>query len=216
MSLRILLVDDHAIVRAGLRSVLEATGLQVVAEAEHGRQAVHLAQKHRPDLVLMDIIMPELNGIEATHQLLKTVPKTKVLILSMYADRTHVANALSAGVAGYVLKSSGGDELFKAIRTVAEGHVYLDPRLVDLVVEGYVASGQGQRPKDSAALSPREREVLQLLAEGASTKEMALRLHVSVKTIETHRQHVMERLDIHSVAELTKFAIRQGLTTSDA
>jgi DNA-binding NarL/FixJ family response regulator len=215
--LRILLADDHKILRVGLRSVLEAQeGLEVVAEAEHGRQAVQLAQKLRPDLVLMDIVMPELNGIEATREVLKAVPRTKVLVLSMYADRLHVTNALSAGAAGYVLKSSSGDHLFAAIRTIAEGQVYLDPSLVSLVVEGYVACSRGKRPKESAALSPREREVLQLLAEGASSKEMAVRLHVSIKTIEAHRQHVMQRLDIHSVAELTKFAIRQGLTTSDA
>jgi DNA-binding NarL/FixJ family response regulator len=164
----------------------------------------------------MDIVMPELNGIEATRQVLKALPRTKVLILSQHADRMHVTEALEAGAAGYVLKSSSGDELFAAIRTVAEGQAYLDPSLVSLVVEGYIASGRGKRTKDSAALSPREREVLQLLAEGTSTKEIALRLHVSVKTVESHRQHMMERLHIHSVAGLTKLAIRQGLTTSDA
>jgi DNA-binding NarL/FixJ family response regulator len=191
-------------------------GLQVVAEAEHGRQAVQLARQNRPDIVVMDIVMPELNGIEATRQIRAILPKTKVLILSQYADRMRVTEALSAGAAGYVLNTCSGAELFAAIRTVAKGQAYLGPSLVSLVVEGYIAHGRGKRPKDSAALSPREREVLQLLAEGASTKEIALRLHVSVKTVESHRQHMMERLHIHSVAGLTKLAIRQGLTTSDA
>jgi DNA-binding NarL/FixJ family response regulator len=217
MKLRILLADDHKILRVGLRSMLESQeGLEVVAEAEHGRQAVQLARQNRPDLVVMGIVMPELNGIEATRQIRAILPKSKVLILSQYADRMHVTEALSAGAAGYVLRSCSGDQLFAAIRTVAEGQVYLDPSLVGLVVEGYIAHGRGKRTKDSAALSPREREVLQLLAEGTSTKQIALRLHVSVKTVESHRQHMMERLDIHSVAGLTKLAIRQGLTTSDA
>jgi len=213
MTVRILLADDHRIVRQGLVALLEKpTDLQVAATAEDGRKTVRLAKELRPDLVIMDIAMPVLNGIEACRQILAEAPHTKVIALSMHSDRRFVTGMLQAGASGYLLKDCAYDELMNAITQVKAGHIYLSPRITSTVVEDYVRK---LSPMDSSVfqvLTAREREVLQLLAEGKTTKEIAASLHVSVKTIETHRKQIMDKLNVHSLAELTKYAIREGLT----
>jgi DNA-binding NarL/FixJ family response regulator len=217
MGIRIVVADDHKIVRDGLRSLLEKQqGMEVVAEAENGRTTVQQAQKLSPDVVVMDISMHDLNGIEATRQIIARSPGVKVLALSIHSDKRFVAGMLSAGASGYLLKDSNFEELADAIRLIASKQTYLSPRIAGVVTEDYVHHLSAATETDSSAhsiLSAREREVLQLLAEGKSTKQVALRLHVSVKTIETHRQKIMAKLDVYSLAELTKYAIREGLTT---
>jgi len=217
MSTRILLADDHKMVRAGFRHLLATNpDIKVVAEADNGREAVRLAAVHRPDVVLMDITMPELNGIEATRQIRKATEAIKVLILSVHGTAVHVIAALQAGASGYLLKDADAEELFTAIRAMIAGHVYLSPEVADVVVHGCASGESNECLAALATISPREREVLQLLAEGLGSKEIAAQLHVSVKTVQSHRERLMDRLDIHNVAGLTKFAIRHGLTTSDA
>ena len=214
MAINILLADDHRIVREGLRSLLEAeTDMSVVGEADNGRRAIELAEEHGPDVVVMDIGMPELNGIEATRRIIHDHPHTKVVALSMHSDRRFMSEILKAGASGYLLKDGAFDELAGAIRTVMSQKMYLSPRIADVVVEDYVRHLPRSEPSVFAALTPREREVLQLMAEGKATKQAAACLHVSVKTVETHRRQIMTKLDIHSVAELTKYAIREGLTS---
>jgi two-component system response regulator NreC len=202
---QILLADDHRIVREGLRGLLESqSDLRVVGEADNGRRAVELADELSPDVVVMDVGMPQLNGIEATRKVLAEHPQTKVVALSMHADRRYVVEMLKAGASAYVLKDGAFEELVNAIRTVAGGRVYISPRVADVVVEDYVrqappAAGGSTTPSTRsayAALSPREREVLQLLAEGKATKEVAGILHVSIKTVETHRRQIMQKLDV--------------------
>ena len=216
--LTILLADDHQIVREGLRSLLEGeAGFQVVAEAGDGRTAVQLAKEHRPDVVVMDIGMPHLNGIEATRQIINSgAGHPKVIALSMHSDRRFMSEILKAGASGYLLKDSAAEELIGAIRAVAEGKVYLSPQIADVVVDDYLRRIPAAESTVFTALTPREREVLQLMAEGKATKQIAQLLHVSIKTVETHRRQLMEKLDLHSVAELTKYAIREGLTTIEA
>jgi len=214
MSIKVLLADDHRIFREGLRALLEKErGIEVVGEAENGRTAIRLAKQLKPDVVLMDISMPDLNGIEATRQITTRTPDTRVIALSIHSDRRFVTGMLKAGAAGYLLKDCALEDLVRAIRTVAAGETYLSPAVAGNVVEAYLAQASAAGPSASTPLTPRQREVLQLLAEGWSTKQMAARLHVSVKTIETHRKQIMDELDIHSVAELTKFAVREGLTS---
>ena len=213
MAIRILLADDHKIVRQGLRTLLEQEpDMEVVAEAEDGRIAVRLARELAPQVVIMDVGMPDLNGIEATRQVLADTPGLKVIALSMHSDRRFVVNMLKAGASGYLLKDSAFEELAAAIRVVMLNKTYLSPGVSDIVIKDYV---QGPREDSSvfSVLTPREREVLQLMAEGKSTKQIADRLHVSIKTIETHRQQIMTKLGIHSVAELTKYAVREGLSS---
>jgi DNA-binding NarL/FixJ family response regulator len=228
--MKVLLADDHRIVREGLRSLLEGQpDLEVVAEASDGRQAVEMAKQLNPDVIVMDVAMPQLNGIEATRQVVADEPGMKVIALSMHSDRRFVSESLKAGASGYVLKDSAFEELISAIRAVVADRVYLSPRVAGVVVEDYVrrlptrgretaharsdaAPGHAPAPSVFDAITPREREVLQLMAEGYATKEVAHRLHVSVKTVETHRRQIMDKLDLHSVAELTKYAIREGLT----
>jgi DNA-binding NarL/FixJ family response regulator len=229
--MKVMLADDHRIVREGLRSLLESQpDMQVVAEAADGRQAVEMARDLSPDVVVMDVAMPQLNGIEATRQIFASEPTMKVVALSMHSDRRYVSEALKAGASGYVLKDGAFDELITAIRSVVADRVYLSPRVAGVVVDDYVRrlptrgarpdaahpgtdDGFGSRRGAFDTLTPREREVLQLMAEGYATKEVAHRLHVSVKTVETHRRQIMDKLDMHSVAELTKYAIREGLTS---
>lgn len=215
MTIRIILADDHQIIREGIRSLLEKEkDMEVVAEAANGREAVELAVKHVPDVVVMDIGMPDLNGMEATRQIVEQVSDVKVLALSMHSDRQFAAGILAAGAAGYLLKDSAFDELAEAIRAVVRGQCYLSPGITGVVLSDYVerlADPGGALP--FATLTKREREILQLLAEGWTTKRIAEDLHVSIKTVETHRQHIMDKLELRSLADLTKYAIRQGLTT---
>ncbi len=216
MSIRVILADDHRITREGLRGLLQKLpGFEVIAEAEDGRNAVKLAQKMAPDVVVMDVTMPDMNGIEATRQIIASVPATKIVALSMHSDRRFIAEMLSAGASAYLPKDCAFEELADAIRTVAVGKSYLSPSIVDVVVKGY--SRVPEKPDASmlSNLTTREREVLQLLAEGKTVKDIASRLCLSVKTVETYRQHIMEKLDIHSMAELIKFAIREGITSLD-
>jgi DNA-binding NarL/FixJ family response regulator len=213
MPVRIIIADDHRIVREGLRHLLEKrTDFKVVAEAPDGESAVRLAKELSPDVVILDISMPGLNGIEATRRILAERPGVKVLALSMHSDRRFVIETLKAGASGYVLKDSAFDELARAIEVVMARGAFLSPAITEMVVRDYVTQAGVDDAAAFSVLTPREREVLQLMAEGESTKAIAGRLAVSVKTVETYRQQIMEKLDLHSVAELTKYAIREGLT----
>jgi DNA-binding NarL/FixJ family response regulator len=210
--IRILLADDHRIMREGLCALItEQRGMEVMGEAENGRKAVELCTKLKPDVLIMDLSMPELNGIEAIGRIRMEYPDIKVLILSMHSDRKYVARALREGATGYMLKDCASEELIKAVRTVSAGRTYLSPRIMDVVLNDYVDRLSDEESSVDALLSKREREVLQLLAEGRSTKDIAHDLNVSVKTVETHRSQIMIKLDIHSIAGLTKFAVREGL-----
>lgn len=214
MNARILLVDDHKITRQGLRSLLEKENdMQVVAEAEDGRAAVRLARELKPDLVIMDVSMPDMNGMEATRQIIAESPAPKVVALSMHSDTLFATEMLKSGASGYLLKDCAFEELARAIRAVMDGKTYLSPTISSVVVEDYLHRLSKTDFSNADVLTNREREVLQLLAEGKSTKQIALKLHISVKTVETHRRQIMEKLDIHSVAELTKYAIRKGFTS---
>lgn len=214
MSIRILLADDHQLFRSGLRSLIEQeSDMEVVAEAADGLQTVRLAEEHRPDVVVMDITMPGLNGVEATACVCSRVNGVRVIALSMHSDRRYVAGMLKAGACGYLLKDCAYEELVKAILASMAGQTYLSPAVAGAVVDHYVRQPLGGVARAVAILSPREREVLQLLAEGHNVKEIGSRLHVSPKTVETHRRNIMEKLSLHSLPELTKFAIREGLTT---
>ncbi len=211
--MRILLVEDHQIVREGLRALLEREpGFTVVAEAGDGRTAVDLAAREGPDVVVMDVAMPGLNGIDATKQILANAPLTRVIALTMSADKRYVVAMLSAGASGYVLKSAAAQELIRAIHEVAAGNRYLGVAVSGVVIDALVQKPE-REPTSGAALSDREREVLQLLAEGRTSKEIATALHVAVSTIETHRRQIMSKLGLRSVAELTKYAVREGLTS---
>lgn len=211
--LRLLVVDDHKIVRDGLRSLIERQdGLNLIGEADNGRTAVRLARELNPDMVIMDVSMPDMNGVEATRQIVHENPAIKVIALSMHADKQYVSRMLRAKAAGYLLKDCAFDELATAIRTVQAGNLYLSPGVTSVVIEDYVQLANGQTATASV-LSARELEVLQLLAEGYGTKTIGAKLCISAKTVESHRRHVMDKLDIHTVAELTKYAIREGLTT---
>jgi DNA-binding NarL/FixJ family response regulator len=213
MSIRILLADDHKIIRDGLRSLLEKQpDLEVVAEAGNGAKTVKLAQKLKPDVVIMDITMPDLNGIEATYQIMAELPNVKVIALSMHSDRRFVVGMLKAGASGYLLKDCAFDELIHTVHTVVSNRIYLTPGITDIVVDDYLRQMSTTNSSVTSVLTAREREVLQLLAEGKTTKQIADHLYLSVKTIETHRRQIMLKLDIHSIAELTKYAIREGLT----
>ena len=213
MKTRIILADDHKIMREGLRSLLaREPEMEVVAEAGNGRDCVDLARKLEPDLVVMDIGMPDLNGIEATRQIRADHPEVKVLALSMHSDRRFASAMLAAGASGYLLKDSAFEALSQAIQAVLECQTYLSPAIAGLVVEDYVQR-RGEEPSPFSVLRPREREVLQAMAEGKSTREIAEALHISVKTVETHRQNIMNALGLRSVAALTKYAIREELTS---
>jgi DNA-binding NarL/FixJ family response regulator len=213
MNARVVIADDHRLFREGLRNLLHSQpGIEVVGEAADGITAVQKIAELKPDIVLMDISMPSLNGIEATRQVVAAEDKPRVIILSMHSDRRFVIEALKAGAAGYLLKDSALEELMAAIKSVLRGKVYLSCSISDIVVNDYVTLAKQSDLSVFSILSAREREVLQLLAEGKSTKEIASHLNVSIKTVESHRKQIMDKLDIHSVAELTKFAIREGLT----
>jgi DNA-binding NarL/FixJ family response regulator len=214
MKNKILIADDHWLFRDGLKVLLEKQAdMQVVGETADGIAAVKAILEKKPDIVLMDISMPELNGIEATRQIMENRPETKVIVLSMHSDQRYIAESLKAGAVGYILKDCPTEELLVAIRAVANKQIYLSRQITESVVRDYINLNKGGSSQVFAILSPREREVLQLLAEGKSTKEMAEKLNVSVKTIETHRKQIMDKLNIRSIAELTKYAIREGLTS---
>lgn len=214
MSIRVLIADDHKIMLAGLRSLLEKhADFEVVAEAENGRRAVQLALEKEPDVVVMDVSMPDLNGIEATTQITESLPETRVIALSMHSDKRFVMGMLRAGAAGYLLKDCASQELANAILQVAGGKKYLSPEITGVVIGDFLKGGAPEESTATSLLSAREREVLQLIAEGWSTKQIASHLYVSIKTIETHRRQIMKKLDLHTIADLTKYAIREGLTS---
>jgi len=216
MSIRILLVDDHQIMRDGLRAILaEEETFEIVGEAENGREAARLARTLAPDVIIMDIGMPDLNGVEATHQVKAENPGVKVIALSMYADRGYVLGILEAGASGYVLKTGAYDELQRAVKAVTQGKDYLSPDITQMVVDAQVHAPSQRGAPTRTDLGPREREIVQLLAEGHTSPEIARRMHISTRTVETHRRNIMKKLDLHSVAELTKYAIREGLTSLD-
>lgn len=211
-SIRVLIADDHTVLRDTLRLLLETHGeVEVVGEASDGRQAIDLAEQLKPDVVLMDTAMPGLNGIEATGVIRKRLPKTKVLILSGYGHEDQVRAALRAGASGYVLKSSSSDELLLAIRTVYQSNTYLSQSLAEGDrLRTYLLASDGKGGREST-LSPREREVLQLIAEGYTNKQIAERLFISVKTVEAHKEHIVQKLGVRGSAELIRYAIRKGL-----
>lgn len=214
MTIRILIADDHQIVSNGLKMVLESQpGREVIAVVNSGREAVRQAKRMKPDLVIMDVAMPDLNGIDATRQVLRDQPAAKVIALSMHADKRYVSGMLTAGVRAYLLKDCAAEELDRAVEAVMGGHVYLSPSIAGVVVEQFRQPDAVAASSSQLALTTREREVLQLLAEGLTARQVAARLCVSIKTVETHRRQIMGKLDLHSIAALTKFAIREGLTS---
>lgn len=209
--IQLVIADNHTLVRAGLRSLVEdIDGVEVVGEAENGREALQLVETLNPQIVLMDIAMPEMNGLEATARIAREFPQVRVIILSMHANEEYVYQALRSGASGYLLKDSGTEELDLALRAIARGETYLCPAVSKYVVSDYVRRlGQDQNPLDQ--ITPRQREILQLIAEGKSTKDIAGILYISTKTVETHRSQLMDRLDIHDIAGLVRYAIRIGL-----
>ncbi len=217
MAIHILIANDHQIVRQGLRCLLEKEpGMKVVGEADDGLKTVALARKLTPHVVIMDVNLPNLNGIEAARQILADYPAIKIIVFSKHADRYQILNMLKAGACGYLLKDSPFEELVKAIRFVMDSKTYLSPGVTDVVVKDYVGSVLPFDQTDLIQLTAREREVLQLVARGKSTKQIAGFMQISVKTVETHRQKIMQKLGTHSVADLTKYALREGLTSLDS
>lgn len=214
MKYRIFIADDHRIVRDGLRSLIERENdLELVGMATNGRQALQMTRKLKPDVVIMDISMPDLNGIDATSQIVDEVPDVKVIALSMHSEKLLIDGMLRAGAAGYLLKESAFEELIKAIRIVCAGKKYLSPDVTDIVLRDYLSPSKDNADPQMQDLTLREREVLQLIAEGGTTKEVASRLNISIKTVESHRGRIMEKLGLHTVAELTKYAVRHGITS---
>jgi DNA-binding NarL/FixJ family response regulator len=212
--MRILIADDHGIVREGLKALLDKQpDMEVVGEGEDGQVAVRLAEQFQPDIVIIDMSMPNLNGIEATRLILQHNPDTRVIILSMHSDKNIVKEALEAGACAYVLKTYLFDEMLRALEIVAEGGRYLSPRITDVVVNDYISNTHGSEPAEKLKLTTRERQIVQFVAEGKTVKEIARLLHISPKTADTNRRQVMNKLAISSVAELTKYAIREGLTS---
>ena len=210
--IRVLLADDHALVRAGLRSLLDrVSDIEVVGEAADGHEAVARARTMTPDVLLMDIAMPGLNGLEAAARIRGERPDVRIILLSMHANEEYVMRALQIGASGYLLKDAAAPELVVAIRTVMGGGTHLSPGVSSVLVEDYARRVGGSR-----SLTPRQRDILRRIAEGASTKEMAYALGISVKTVESHRSHIMKRLDLHDVASLVRYAIRAGLVSPDA
>lgn len=215
MKTTVLLADDHKIFRDGLRTLIEKEGMEVVGEAENGRKAIKLAEKLKPALIIMDVSMPDMNGIEATRKIIATIRDVKVIALSMHSDRRFVLGMLEAGASGYLLKDCAFGELAGAINQVTKGNTYLSPKIADVVVKGYLNKNNDSATKGGAVLNSREREVLQLIAEGLTAKEIAAHVFLSIKTIETHRRNIMQKLNMRSTADLTKYAIREGLASLD-
>ena len=213
---RVLLADDHQLLIDGLRPLLEKQrDIEVVGVASDGLQAAELAMELRPDLILLDISMPRQNGIDAARNILRELPETKIIMLSMHADRRFIQASLRIGARGYILKESAAREVIEAIATVREGRLFFSESVREQVINDYIQWVQKDNDPSDSPLSGREREVLQILAEGKSTRDTAEMLNVSVKTIESHRKQIMDKLDLHSIAELTKYAIREGLTRLD-
>jgi DNA-binding NarL/FixJ family response regulator len=211
---KIIIADDHKIMREGLKALIEKQpDMEVAAEAQDGLEVTRLARKLMPQVIIMDIGMPEMNGIDATRQIISENKEIKIIALSMHSDRRFVLEMLKAGASGYLLKDSAFEELVNAVHTVMSGQSYLSPRITDIVVKEYLYNMPKSESTVFNVLTVREREVLQLLAEGKSTKQIASTLNLSVKTVETHRQQIMDKLEIRTVAELTKYAIREGLTS---
>ncbi len=212
--IRVLLADDHTLVRAGFRSLLEKLGFQVVGEAETGAEAIRLVEKLKPDIVLMDIAMPELNGLEATTRIVHDYPGVHVIILSMHATAEYARRAVRAGAAGYLVKDASAAEFDHALQAVRRGQVFLSPRISKFIVDDYVSSGISKAtPIDN--LTARQREILQLIVEGHTRKAIAEKLNISVKTVDTYRAQLMDQLDIHDVAGLVRFAVSYGLIPHD-
>ena len=210
MTLRVLIADDHTLFRKGLRTLLEKqAGTEVLGEADNGRTMVKMARQLHPDIVIMDIAMPGMNGIEATRKIVSTDPDVRILALSMHSDRRFVVKMFQAGAFGYMLKDCAFEELAFALQALAENRKYLCPTLPGMVIDDFIKQNNTSR---GPALTPRESEVLQLLAEGMTTREIAELLTISGKTVETHRRKIMHKLNLHSIAELTKYAIREGIT----
>jgi DNA-binding NarL/FixJ family response regulator len=213
MSVRIIIADDHKIVRQGLRSLLEnEKNYAVIAEADNGRSVIQYANELKPDIVIMDISMPDINGIDATRQIRSEQPDVKIIALSMHSDARYVLEMLDAGASGYLLKDCAMEELTQAIQNVISNQWFVSPAIAGVLIRK-LNNRYSEVVVDSETLSPREQVVLRMLADGMITKNIAAELNVSIKTIETHRQHIMEKLGLHSVAELTKYAIRKGLTS---
>lgn len=215
--LSVLIVDDHTILRQGLRAILEShDGFRVAGEAENGREAVRKATELKPDIVLMDIAMPVLNGLEATRQIKKLLPETKVLALTMYYDEEYVFQILKAGASGYLVKETAAGELMQAMRSVYGGTPFFSPVISRKIMESYLREDSEKgAPSEAVKLTSREKEVLQLIAEGYTNNEIAGLMGISVKTVETHRAHIMSKLDIHDVAGLIKYAIKKGIVVLD-
>jgi DNA-binding NarL/FixJ family response regulator len=215
-TIRVLLADDHALFRAGLRALMQTfDGIEIVAEASDGREALRLAKAHCPDVVLMDIMMPELNGLDATAGMATISPETRTIVLSMNAGEEYVLQSLRCGAAGYLLKNTSPSELEQAIRAVAVGETYLSHAISKHVIAAYLERVGGEAASLFERVTPRQREVLQLVAEGDTTKEIARKLKLSPKTVEMHRTQLMAALDIHDIANLVRCAIRMGLVTPD-
>lgn len=216
MKTRVIIADDHAIIREGLKSLLEKKGVEVIAIAKNGREAIDMAVAHRPDVVMMDISMPDLNGVEATATIHRKVPDTKIIALSMHSSKQIIDKMFASGASGYILKESAFDELYDAIQEVNNGNFYLTPSIARMYVDSqdYMFKDINDIPK-SKELSKKEREVLQLVAEGEKTRDIAEKMGISVKTIETHRRNIMKKLSIFSIAGLTKFAIKEGIVAME-
>ncbi len=221
-TIHVMLVDDHNLVRAGIRSLLSTLpGIEIVEETDSGRDALQLIEIHQPDIVLMDIALPDMNGLEVTARVKKSYPNVKVIFLSMYANEEYVLQALQVGGSGYLLKDASLAELQIAVRAVADGEAYLSPSISKHVIDGYVQRVRSETDNEKVEthaiknLTARQREILQLIAEGQTTKEIAQKLDLSAKTVDAHRAQLMKELDIHDIAGLVRYAIRVGLVSSD-
>ena len=216
MKISILLADDHKILRDGIRSLLEKEpDFEVVGEADSGRTAIELACELKPDVIIMDIGMPDINGIEATREILSRVPSIQVLALSMYSDKRFVVEMLNAGATGYLVKDCAFEEMLSAVRSVASNQRYIAPKLLETFIDDYMKNKCNNGMMKKTQLTPRESEVLRLIAQGYNSKKIASELNISVKTVDTHRQNIEHKLELHSVADLTKYAIRVGLISID-
>lgn len=218
MPIRVLVADDHTMVREGLRALLDADrDIEVACEASNGVEALDMAKKHKPDIAIVDIAMPKLNGLLVSQRIRSEVPETKVLVLSMYSEEEYITQALKSGASGFILKDAAASELISALKAISRGERYLSPTVSWKLVKKYVVNGKTVEVREKQKLSNREKEVLQLIAEGYTNSEIARILKLSVKTVQTHRSRIMEKLDIHSIAGLTRHAIKIGLVdTSDS